>query len=217
MDDRQRARLAALRHDYASAGLDESELAADPVEQFRRWFAEGLAAGLAEPNAMVLATADRTGRPSVRTVLLKDYDERGFVFYTNYRSAKAADLADNPRAAGLFLWVELGRQVRIAGPVERVAQRESAAYFASRPREARLGAWASPQSAVLADRGELHHRLAEVTERFAGREVPLPPFWGGYRLGPQTVEFWQGREHRLHDRLRYRRSTGGWAVERLAP
>ena len=217
MDDRERERLAALRRSYASAGLAETDLAADPVGQFRRWFADVLAAGLAEPNTMVLATADRSGRPAVRAVLLKDYDARGFVFYTNTGSAKAAELAENPRAAALFLWAEIGRQVRVTGAVSEIGAAESAGYFASRPREAQLGAWASPQSRVLADRADLDRRLADVRQRFAAGPVPLPPFWGGYRLGIESVEFWQGREHRLHDRLRYRRSGDGWAVERLAP
>jgi pyridoxamine 5'-phosphate oxidase len=217
MDERERERLAALRRRYASAGLAEQDVAADPVEQFHRWFQQVLDAGLPEPNAMVLATADPTGRPAVRTVLLKDYDQHGFVFYTNYRSAKAQDLTANPQAAVLFLWAELGRQVRLSGPVRPTTAEESARYFATRPRDAQLGAWASPQSSVLAGRDELERRVAEAAARFPDGPVPLPPFWGGYRLQPDHAEFWQGRMHRLHDRLRYVREGAGWTVQRLAP
>ena len=206
-----------LRRDYAGAGLGEADLDADPVVQFGRWFQAAAAAGLDEPNAMTLATATPDGRPSARMVLLKGVDADGFVFYSNYGSRKGQELAANPLAALVFWWAPLARQVRVEGPVERCAPEESAAYFATRPRGAQLGAWASPQSRVLADRAALERRVAELAARFAGA-VPPPPDWGGYRLRPQVVEFWQGRPDRLHDRLRYRRRPeGGWAVERLAP
>jgi pyridoxamine 5'-phosphate oxidase len=182
------------------------------------WFADAVAAEIAEPNAMSLATADADGAPSVRIVLLKGYDERGFVFFTNYDSRKGRELAANPRAALLFAWLDLERQVRVTGPVERVARAETEAYFATRPRGAQLGAWASPQSAVIDGREELERRLAAVEARFADTQVPPPPHWGGFRVRPETVEFWQGRPDRLHDRLRYRqRADGGWRLERLAP
>lgn len=210
-----------MRHAYLAGGLDERDLAPTPLSQFERWFAEAVAAGLREPNAMVLATATPDGFPSARLVLLKAYDDHGLVFFSNYASRKGAELAGNPRAALLFPWHDLERQVRVEGQVERTPVAESEAYFAERPRGARLGAWASAQSAVLDSRAELAARLAEVTGRFGAGDrdppVPLPDFWGGYRVVPQSVEFWQGREDRLHDRLRYRAAAGGWVVERLAP
>ncbi len=213
MDD-----LAALRREYAGHGLSSADLTQEPVQLLRRWVADATAAGLHEPNAMVLSTADAHGRPSSRTVLLKGLDERGLVFYTNYSSRKAEDLAARPRCALLFPWHPLQRQVRVEGTAARLTEEESGAYFASRPRPAQLGAWASPQSQVVADRGALDQRYAEVAERFADGDVPLPPFWGGYRVAPESVEFWQGREGRMHDRLRYRPGPGrGWVVERLAP
>lgn len=206
-----------LRRAYTLAGLAEEDLAADPLTQFRRWFADACAAGLREPNAVVVATATPEGAPSARLVLLKGVDERGFVFYTNYGSRKAAELAANPRAALLFPWHDLERQVRVEGDVSAVPEAESAAYFARRPRGSQLGAWASPQSRRLPDRADLERRLVEVTARFGARPVPLPRFWGGYRVAPETVEFWQGRADRLHDRLVYRRTATAWSVERLAP
>ena len=212
------AGLAALRRRYARGELDEADLASDPLTQFAAWLDDALAGEVPEPNAMVLATATPDGVPSARTVLLKGLDERGFVFYTNYESAKAADLDANPRAALVFPWHAMERQVRVTGTVERVSREESAAYFASRPRDSRLGAWASPQSQVVADRATLDRAYAEVEGRWGeDEEVPLPDFWGGYRVRPETVEFWQGRHGRLHDRIGYRREGESWVVERLAP
>lgn len=210
-----------MRRAYRIGGLAEEELAADPITQFERWFADTVAAELPEPNAMIVATATTAGVPSVRYVLLKGYDERGFAFYSNYDSRKGGELAANPRAALLLPWHELERQVRVEGSVERTSAVENEAYFASRPRGSRLGAWASPQSAVLGSRAELEDRLAAVTERFGadddGQPIPLPDYWGGFRVVPDVVEFWQGRADRLHDRLRYRRTETGWDVQRLAP
>ncbi len=206
-----------LRREYEGEPFDEGSAADDPVEQFRRWFEAALGAGLDDANAMVLATADVAGRPSARVVLLKGYGPDGFVFYTNYGSRKAAELAANPRAELVFYWPPLHRQVRIAGAVTKVPAAESEAYFASRPRGAQLGAVASRQSAVVAGRAELEERYRRAEAEHAGRAVPRPPGWGGYRLRPDEFEFWQGRENRLHDRLRYRRAEGGWARERLAP
>ena len=210
------ARLAAMRRSYAAAGLDEADLAPTWLEQFQRWFAAAEAAPLVEPNAMVLATAGADGRPSARTVLLKGVDERGFVLYTNLDSHKGRDARANPWAAIVFPWHEIGRQVIVGGPVEPVSADESDAYFATRPRDARLGALASPQSQVLGSRAELDRAHAELAARYP-EEVPRPERWGGLRVVPDTVEFWQGREHRLHDRLRFRRAGGAWVVERLAP
>ncbi len=197
--------------------LRESEVDPDPLEQFRRWYAEAERAGIRAPHAMALATAARDGAPSVRMVLLKEADERGFVFYTGYVSRKGGELDANPRAALLFYWDPLGRQARIEGGVERVTEEESHAYFASRPRGAQLAAAASWQSAVLTDRRQLDERVAELEGEHAGNDVPRPEHWGGYRLVPEAYEFWQHREDRLHDRLRYRRVAGGWAIDRLSP
>jgi len=210
--------LAELRKDYSLAGLSKKDLARDPFRQFDRWYQEAEAARLPEPNAMVLATVARDGRPSLRTVLLKDVDGRGFVFYTNYESRKGRELDGNPRATLLFPWLELERQVIIEGTVTRVPREESEAYFQSRPRAHQLAAWASPQSTLIATRAELEQAMKAVEVRYADRAVPLPPFWGGYRLTPDTVEFWQGRRSRLYDRLRYRRDQAGeWIRERLSP
>jgi pyridoxamine 5'-phosphate oxidase len=197
--------------------LLERELAPDPVDQFAAWFRAAGEVGVRLPEAVVLATATPDGAPSVRAVLLKGFDAAGFVFYTNYESRKGRELAANPRAALLFYWDPLGRQVRIEGRVAKVSPEESDAYFATRPLGSRLGALASPQSAVIDGRGELERRVAELDARYAGREPPRPPQWGGYRLAHEAVEFWQHREDRLHDRLRYRRSRERWIVERLAP
>ena len=199
------------------AGLDEASVAADPFEQFERWFDATAAAGLHLPNALVLATADARGIPCARAVLLKDYDRNGFVFYTNYLSRKGRELDANPNACLLFSWEELERQVRIEGRVGKVSDAESDEYFATRPLGSRLGAWASPQSEVVPDRAALEARFADAKRRF-GDAVPRPPHWGGYRIVPQAIEFWQGRENRLHDRICYRRGeSSGWTVERLAP
>ena len=206
--------VADLRRDYAQAGLDEGELAASWLEQFDRWF--GQAGGLVEPNAVVLATATPEGVPSARTVLLKAYDERGLVVFTNLTSRKAREALSNPVATLLFSWVELERQVAVEGRVEQVDRAETEAYFRSRPRGSQLGAWVSHQSQVIADREVLTTRLAELEARFDG-EVPVPDFWGGLRIVPSSVEFWQGRPSRLHDRLRFRRADGDWIVERLSP
>ena len=209
--------VADLRKEYTRAGLAESDVAADPIEQFRRWFDAALDAGLHEPNAMTVATATRDGSPSARVVLLKGFDSRGFVFYTNYEGRKGRELEENPRAALLFYWGELERQVRIEGTVSRVSEEESDAYYASRPRGSRLGAWASQQSRTVEGRGFLEDRIGDLEAEYEGREVPRPPFWGGYRVWPEVVEFWQGRENRLHDRIVYRRQGGGWGIERLQP
>jgi pyridoxamine 5'-phosphate oxidase len=199
-------------------GLDESNADPDPLQQFRRWFADAQASGHPQPDAMALATATLDGVPSVRMVLYKGLDEGGFAFYTNVESPKGRELAANPRAALAFYWVELHRQVRAAGTVSRLLDEESSRYFATRPREAQLSAWASSQSEVIGSRAALVARFAEAEARFEGRDVPLPPFWGGYRLRPESVEFWQGHPHRLHDRLRYSREPdGGWRIARLQP
>jgi pyridoxamine 5'-phosphate oxidase len=207
-----------MRRDYDQhGGLLETDLAADWTGQFTVWFAEASAAGLPEPNAMVVSTATRSGRPSARTVLLKEFDERGFVFFTNYESRKGAELAENPYASLVFPWFPMHRQVIVTGPVERVSRAETEEYFGSRPRGSQLGAWASPQSRRLPGRAGVEAGLAAAVERFGDGPVPAPPHWGGLRVLPEAVEFWQGRSNRLHDRLVYRRTDGRWVVERLAP
>jgi pyridoxamine 5'-phosphate oxidase len=197
--------------------LLEADVDPDPLRQFERWFEEARDAGIRAPHAMTLATASADGLPSARVVLMKDFGERGFVFYTGYESRKGRDLAQNPRAALLFHWDPLGRQVRIEGPVERVSRAESEAYFRSRPRGARLGAAASRQSEPIASREALEARVAALAERLGETDPPLPEWWGGFRVAPESFEFWQHREDRLHDRLRYRRDGRAWIIERLAP
>jgi pyridoxamine 5'-phosphate oxidase len=209
---------AALRQAYLRSHLDERDVAASWYGQLRRWFDEAAAdPAVLEANAIQLATADAAGRPSVRTVLAKGIDERGIVFFTNYESAKARDLAANPRAALVFVWPAHQRQVRLEGAVRKVARAETEAYFAGRPRESQLGAWASPQSQVMASRAELDALVAQAEARFGDRPIDAPPNWGGYLVTPDSVEFWQGRQGRLHDRIRFRLDEGTWLRERLAP
>lgn len=209
--------VAALRREYSREGLKQENLATDPVVQFRVWFGEAEKAGVLEPNAMVLSTTDGT-RPSSRTVLLKAYDERGFVFFTNYESRKARDIATDEHVSLLFPWYPLERQVGILGRAEKISTAESLAYFASRPFGSRLGAWVSRQSSVITSRQLLEMKWDEMKRKFSQGQVPLPSFWGGFRVVPSEVEFWQGRENRLHDRFRYTRmDSNGWSVERLAP
>lgn len=210
--------VSALRREYTRAGLHRRDLASCPTDQFRRWFEEARVAGLVEPNAMVLSTTDGS-RPSSRTVLLKAYDESGFVFFTNYESRKARDIAANPHASLLFPWYPLERQVAIIGRAERISPAESLAYFMSRPHGSRLGAWVSQQSSVINSRRLLEMKWEEMKAKFSQGEVPLPSFWGGFRVVPTEIEFWQGRENRLHDRFRYSRSapSDDWLIERLAP
>lgn len=200
--------------------LSRADLSADPLTQFRRWYEQAEAEAVPLVNAMALATADAHGRPSIRHVLLRTFDDRGFVFYTNRESRKGRQLAENPNAALSLFWKELDRQVGVTGSVEPTSDEESAAYFATRPREARIGAWASRQSQEIASRAELDRRFEELGERYPGDAVPLPPSWGGYRVSPDAVEFWQGRPFRLHDRFRYQRDTAepsGWRIARLSP
>lgn len=208
--------LARMRRRYAAARLLERDVAAEPYAQFRTWLHDAVTAGLPEPNAMVLSTATTDGRPSSRHVLLKELDVHGFVFFTNHGSRKATELAANPWASLCFPWFGMERQVVAAGAVSRVADEESIAYWVTRPRESQLGAWASDQSSVIGSRAELEQAAREVDRRFPD-DVPLPPFWGGYRVVPESVEFWQGGPGRLHDRIRYRRGAEAWVIERLAP
>ncbi|TIC88490.1 pyridoxamine 5'-phosphate oxidase [Nocardioides sp. GY 10113] len=209
--------LAALRREYGAAGLSEADAGEDPLALFRRWFDDVAGAGVHEPNAMVVATVSADGQPSARTVLLKGLGADGFVFYTNTASRKGAELAAEPRCALLFGWYDLERQVRVEGRAEPLSAAEVAAYFATRPRGAQVGAWASAQSQVVADRGVLDAAYRAAGERWGDDEIPVPPTWGGYLVRPEAFEFWQGRPGRMHDRLRYRRAEEGWRRERLAP
>jgi pyridoxamine 5'-phosphate oxidase len=210
--------IADLRRVYTLQGLQEADMKADPIAQFRLWFDQVLAAELIEPNAMTLSTAEPSGIPSARIVLLKGVDEHGFVFFTNYLSTKGRQLAENPRAALVFFWPELERQVRVAGDVSKTSRAESEAYFRSRPRENQIGAHVSRQGEVIESRVELEQRREELERFYEGKEVPLPENWGGFRLVPLSLEFWQGRPSRLHDRLRYvRQGKSGWKMERLCP
>jgi len=208
--------LAALRAEYELGGLDETELAPDPLTQFSRWFEEARAAGLVEANAMVLGTVGPDGTPASRTVLLKGVDD-GFVFFTNYSSRKGTELAADPRCSLLFGWYGLQRQIRVEGTAARVTREETESYFATRPRDSQLGAWASPQSEEVGSRAALDAGYAAVVERFGEGPISAPPHWGGYRVVPSSVEFWQGRRSRMHDRLAYRRTPQGWTTHRLAP
>lgn len=206
------------RYEHAASGLHRRDLDPDPIKQFSIWFTAAIEAQIRDVNAMSLATASPEGKPTVRIVLLKGFDQDGFVFFTNYESEKGRQLTANPEAALAFYWIELDRQVRINGRVERTSRQESESYFHSRPIGSQLGAWASRQSETIDARRVLDARMAEVTERFEGKAVPLPPHWGGYRLKPERIEFWQGRSNRLHDRFRYSRgNNGNWSIDRLSP
>jgi pyridoxamine 5'-phosphate oxidase len=210
--------LVDLRREYTKGGLRRADLDPNPLVQFQTWFEQALNSQLVEPSAMTLATADAQRRPSARIVLLKAVDERGFVFFTNYESRKGRELEANPRAALVWYWAELEREILAAGEVRKISREESAEYFAKRPRGSQLGAWVSKQSTVVADRASLEQELRTVETRFANREVELPPYWGGYVLDPSRIEFWQGRPNRLHDRLQYSREPdGSWRIERLSP
>lgn len=209
--------IGDMRRDFESEGLDREHLDDDPVRQFEHWFNDAREAGILEPNAMSLATTGADSQPDLRTVLLKYFDHDGFVFYTNYGSRKARELEENPKAALLFPWVGLNRQVIVQGSVSRVSQTESLRYFASRPRGSQLGAWVSEQSRVIRSRGLLEQKVAEIKRKFGDGDIPLPSFWGGYRVVPHRIEFWQGRPSRLHDRFEYLRSDNGWTIQRLQP
>ena len=209
--------IAALREDYVAHGLHRADLDPDPFKQFARWFGDAAAADIRDVNAMALATVSPDGMPSIRIVLLKGISDRGFVFFTNYESEKGRQIAENPRVGLNLFWVQLARQIRITGRAEKTTAAESEEYFHSRPHGSQLGAWASSQSEVIENREVLERQLAEVTRKFQGGPIPLPPNWGGYRVVPETIEFWQGRTNRLHDRFRYRREGGDWLIERLSP
>jgi pyridoxamine 5'-phosphate oxidase len=212
-----RPEVADLRRDYSLEALVEAHANPDPFGQFQQWFDAAVQAELPEPNAMTLATIDAAGFPAARIVLLKDFDASGFVLFTNYNSHKGQELSQNPKAALVFLWAELERQVRIQGTVEKISPEESDGYFYSRPHNSRLGAWASNQSEVIPNRDVLDRQLEALKAEYEGKEVPRPPHWGGFRIKPQTIEFWQGRTSRLHDRLRYRLNQGHWTIDRLSP
>ncbi len=209
--------IADLRRDYRARALSEADADADPIVQFRHWLDDAIRAELLDATAMTLATTTADGAPDARIVLLKDVNADGFTFFTNYESDKAAQLEARPRASLVFFWAELERQVRVAGTVSRASAAASDAYFASRPLDSQVGAWASPQSRVISGREVLEHAVADLVARYAGSSVPRPDHWGGYVVAPSAIEFWQGRPNRLHDRLRYRRSAGAWTIDRLAP
>jgi pyridoxamine 5'-phosphate oxidase len=217
VSDTVQSELASRRVQYETAGLDVADVAADPLAQWQRWYADASAAGVTEPNAMTVATVGLDGHPDARVVLARGVDERSVVFYTNLESVKSRQLEAHPSAAAVFAWLDLHRQVRLRGTIERVGDGEADAYFGSRPRGSQIGAWASPQSEVLTSRAELDRLTAEFEDRFAGADVPRPPHWGGWRLVVEVAEFWQGRPSRLHDRIRYRPGPDGWQIERLAP
>ena len=209
---------ASSRYEHAAHGLRRRDLDPDPIKQFGNWFTAAIEAGIRDVSAMSLATVGRDGKPSVRVVLLKGFDEEGFVFFTNYESEKGRQLEENAHAALGFYWIELDRQIRISGPTEKTSREESERYFHSRPVGSQLGAWVSRQSEVIDARRVLNARMAEMTERFRDKPIPLPPRWGGYRVKPEVIEFWQGRPNRLHDRFRYtRKAKGTWLIDRLAP
>lgn len=206
-----------MRREFESSGLNEEDLNKDPFIQFENWFQDARNAGILEPNAMSLATVDNTGQPTLRTVLLKYFDEHGFVFFTNYESRKAQNIEAHPQAAALFPWIGLNRQVSVQGKVRRISKAESFKYFSSRPRESQIGAWVSDQSKAINSRGLLEQKLAEMKRKFGDGKIPLPSFWGGYQIVPERIEFWQGRPHRLHDRFEYLKEESGWTTQRLQP
>jgi pyridoxamine 5'-phosphate oxidase len=217
MMDKRIQKLSQQRREYISTPMDESSVDPDPIKQFDRWFDEVLSAGQPDPEAMTLSTTTGQGAVSARVVLLRDFDQRGFVFFTNYQSRKAREIAVHPRVALTFFWFSHDRQVRIEGAVEKITRQESEEYFQTRPRGSQLGAWASPQSDEISSRNALEEAMAETEKRFNNLPVPCPPFWGGYRVKPEKIEFWQGRENRLHDRILYILRDGAWKISRLAP